>query len=419
MRAQFRCRSLHVKSRDWIPAVDSPRTEDLIHCAWDALTFEPQKLTGHLHYHGCTAFKIQILKFFFLFAMEPSSLAVPIVEEIAKEGLKSVPERYVRRQDERPILSTSTPLPEIPVIDLSKLLSEDLKSKTPQLEKLHSACKEWGFFQLINHGVNTSLVENVKIGVQEFFNLPIKEKEKFAQRQGDLEGYGQLFVVSEDQKLEWGDVFFMFTLPPNKRKPHLLPKFPSSFKDDLETYTGEIRKLGMQMISLMANALKVDPMEMTEIFEPGIQAMRRNYYPPCPQPELVMGLNPHSDGGGLTILLQANEVEGLQIKIDGQWIPVKPLSNAFIINIGDVLQMMTNGIYRSIEHRATINSKKERISIATFQVPNMESIVGPASSLITPETPALFKRISYTEYYRGYVSRELSGKSFLDSMRIN
>lgn len=350
--------------------------------------------------------------------MDLTSLTVPFVQEIAKEALKSVPERYVRPHDERPILSNITPLPEIPVVDLSKLLSQDHKGN--ELEKLHRACKEWGFFQLINHGVSTSLLENVKTGTQEFFNLPMEEKKKFAQRKGDVEGYGQLFVVSEDQKLDWGDVFFMFTLPPEKRKPHLLPNLPSSLRVALETYSGEMRKLGIQILNLMANALKVDDTkEITEIFETGIQSTRLNYYPPCPQPELVMGLNPHSDGAGLTILLQANEVEGLQIKKDGHWIPVKPLSNAFIINIGDVLEMITNGIYRSIEHRATVNSKKERLSIATFMMTSMESILGPAPSLITPETPALFRRISYGDYYRGFFSQELRGKSFLDNMRIN
>ncbi|XP_020222833.1 protein SRG1 [Cajanus cajan] len=349
--------------------------------------------------------------------MEPASLTVPFVQEIAKEALTSVPERYVRPYHERPILSTTTPLPQIPVIDLSKLLSQDLKG--PELEMLHCACKEWGFFQLINHGVSISLVENVKIGAQELFNLPIEEKKKFAQREGDVEGYGQLFVVNEDQKLDWADMFYMFTLPPEKRKPHLLPKFPSSFRDDLETYIGEMNKLCIQILNLMANALEVDTAEMTEGFEPGAQSMRINYYPPCPKPDLVLGLNPHSDAGVLTILLQANEVEGLQIKKDGQWIPVKPLSNAFIVNIGDILEITTNGIYRSIEHRVRVNTEKERLSIATFNLPSMESIFGPAPSLVTPEKPALFRRTSYAEYYRGFLSRELRGKSFLDGMRIN
>lgn len=67
-----------------------------------------------------------------------------------------------------------------------------------------------------------------------------------------------------------------------------------------------------------------------------------NYYSPCPQPEVVTGLSSHSDGGGLTILLQGNEVEGLQIKKDGFWIAVKSLPNAFIINLGDMLEVTIN-----------------------------------------------------------------------------
>ncbi|XP_020222832.1 protein SRG1 [Cajanus cajan] len=349
--------------------------------------------------------------------MEPSSLNVPFVQEIAKEALARVPERYVRPLHERPIISTTTPLPQVPVIDLSKLLSQDFKG--PELENLHYACKEWGFFQLINHGVNGSLVEKVKKGAEDFFNLPIEEKKKFGQREGEgVEGYGQAFVVSEEQKLEWADMFFMFTLPPHLRKPCLFPKIPLPFRDDLETYSAELKNLAIQIIDLMANALTVDTEEIRELFGEGIQSMRMNYYPPCPQPELVMGLNPHSDGGGLTILLQVNEVEGLQIKKDGSWIPIKPLPNAFIINLGDMLEIMTNGIYRSIEHRATVNIGKERVSVATFYGPGSEVIVRPAASLVTEKTPAVFKTVSVAEYYRGYLSRELRGRSYLDTIRI-
>ena len=83
----------------------------------------------------------------------------------------------------------------------------------------------------------------------------------------------------------------------------------------------------------------MDPKDMKELFEEGSQSMRMNYYPPCPQPEHVIGLAPHSDGIGLTILLQVNEVEGLQIRKDGMWVPVTPLPNAFIVNIGDMLEV--------------------------------------------------------------------------------
>ncbi|KAK2383926.1 protein SRG1 [Trifolium repens] len=322
-------------------------------------------------------------------------LTVPFVQELAKEALTKVPDRYVRLHQDRPILSSSsatTPLPQLPVIDLSKLLSHDLNQ--PELKKLHYACKEWGFFQLINHGVSGSLVENVKKGAEEFFNLPMEEKKKFEQREGDVQGYGQAFVVSEEQKLDWADMFFLFTLPSHIRKPHLFPSIPLPFRVDLETYCEELRTLAIQILDLMAYSLAIDPAEIRELFDQATQSTRMNYYPPC------------------------NDVEGLQIKKDGLWIPVKPLPNAFIINLGDMLEMATNGIYRSIEHRAMVNSEKERFSIATFYSPALNTIMNPAPSLVTPNTPAVFKRISAGEYFKGYLAQELRGKSFLNSIRV-
>jgi len=92
----------------------------------------------------------------------------------------------------------------------------------------------------------------------------------------------------------------------------------------------------------MTKALKVEPKEMLEFFDDLTQSTRMNYYPPCPQPENVIGLNPHSDADCLTILLQANDIEGLQIRKDGRWISVKPLANAFVINIGDMFEVIDN-----------------------------------------------------------------------------
>ncbi|KAL2475096.1 Protein SRG1 [Abeliophyllum distichum] len=343
-----------------------------------------------------------------------SSLQVPNVQEMAKEKLITVPSRYLRPNQDH--LVSSLPENEIPVIDMQNLMEGDIMDS--ELEKLHSACKEWGFFQLINHGVSSSKVEKMKLEIQEFFNLPIEEKRKFSQEAGDIEGYGQAFVVSEEQKLDWADLFFVITLPPHLRKPHLIPKLPAKFRDAIDEYAAELKNLDMKILNLMAKALHMKAEEMNVVFEEGMQSMRMNYYPPCPQPELVTGLCPHSDSVALTILLQVNEIEGLQIKKDGAWIPVVPIPNAFVINIGDILEMVTNGIYRSIEHRATVNSKKERLSIATFFNPNMDGDLGPAPSLVTPETPAKFKTISFADYLKGLFSRELDGKSYLDSMRI-
>ncbi|KAL0407464.1 UNVERIFIED_CONTAM: protein SRG1 [Sesamum latifolium] len=352
--------------------------------------------------------------------MEPklgASLPVPVVQELAKEKLTTVPPRYVRPdQHQHTILSTLSSLPQLPVIDMHKLSDKCLMDS--ELQALHKACQEWGFFQLINHGLDGAVVENMKLEVQEFFNLPIEEKNKFKQEEGDLQGYGQAFVVSEEQKLDWGDMFFVDTSPTPRRRPHLIPKLPTAFRDAIDVYASELKVLGMKILKLMAKALDMKAEEMETLFTEGMQSMRMNYYPPCPQPELVTGIYPHSDAVGLTILLQVNEMEGLQIKKDGVWISVSPLPNAFIVNVGDILEIVTNGAYRSIEHRAIVNSIKERLSIATFLSPNLDGHLGPAATLVTPQTPAKFKTIGVTEYFKGLFSRELAGKSYLDIMRI-
>ncbi|KAA3476843.1 protein SRG1-like [Gossypium australe] len=341
-----------------------------------------------------------------------SSLLVPSVQELAKNPLKEVPPRYVRTDEDSPIISRTNPLPQVPVIDMQKLSSKQ------ELEQLHYACKEWGFFQLINHGVSPSLVEKMKMETQEFFNLPMEEKKKVWQKPDEVEGYGQAFVVSEEQKLNWGDMFFMITLPTYLRKPHLFPSLPLTFRETLEAYSVELKHLAMKLLEVMGKALGMDPNDLRVLFEEGYQGMRMNYYPPCPQPELAIGLNSHSDAVGLTILLQINDMEGLQIRKNGIWVPIKPLPNAFVINIGDIMEIVSNGIYRSIEHRATVNSVKERVSVATFYNPKLEGDMGPAPSLITPQTPSLFRRIGVADFFKGLFSRELRGKSYLDVLKI-
>ncbi|KAK4261867.1 hypothetical protein QN277_004806 [Acacia crassicarpa] len=273
--------------------------------------------------------------------------------------------------------------------------------------------------QLINHGVRPSLVENVKKGVEEFFNLPVEEKTKFKKKAGEVEGYGQLFVVSEEQKLDWADMLHLTTLPPEARKPHLFPNLPLPFRDNLNEYCTELRKLAMELIMLMGEALNIEGTQMRELFEQGSQTVRMNYYPACPQPEKVIGLNPHSDASALTILLQVNDMQGLQIKKDDAWVPINPLPHAFVVNVGDIFEVVSsNGIYKSIEHRATVNSKKERMSMATFFNARSDGVIGPSPNLVTSERPPQFKTIPMSDFWKTFYTRQLRGKSNLDYLWI-
>ncbi|KAI3883356.1 hypothetical protein MKW92_039602 [Papaver armeniacum] len=328
-----------------------------------------------------------------------NGFSVPSVQELAKLTLAEIPSRYICT-GESPLTNIGASVIDdetVPVIDLQNLLSPEPVVGKLELDKLHSACKEWGFFQLVNHGVDALLMDNIKSEIKGFFNLPMNEKTKYGQQDGDIEGFGQAYIESKDQRLDWTDGFVMLSLPLHLRKPHLFPELPLPFRETLESYLSEMKKLSMVVFERMEKAL---------------QLVENNCM------TLVIGLTSHSDFSSLTILLQLNEVDGLQIRKQERWISIKPLSDAFIVNVGDVLEIMTNGIYRSVDHRAVVNSTNERLSIPTFHDPKLESEIGPISSLVTPETPALFRRGRYEDILTENLSRKLDGKSFLDYMRM-
>ncbi|KAL6333164.1 hypothetical protein AAG906_028347 [Vitis piasezkii] len=348
------------------------------------------------------------------------SIIVPSVRELVKEPITKVPPRYVHNQPDPQMAAAAAAdiwLQPVPVIDLHCLLHGD--SMDSELERLHSACKDWGFFQVVNHGVSSSLLEEFKGEVQDFFELPLEEKKKLWQQPDNHEGFGQLFVVSEEQRLDWSDMFYLTTLPFNLRKSDIFQKLPQKLRETLEAYSVEMKKLAMTILSQMTKALKMEAGEIRDMFSDGVQSMRMNYYPPCPEPDITIGFAPHSDADALTILFQLNDTEGLQIRKEGRWVPVKPLPNAFVVNIGDIMEIVSNGIYQSIEHRAMVNSAKERLSVATFFSSNLDSELGPAPSLISPQNPAIFQRVPTEKYFKDFFARRLDGKSYLKFMKID
>ncbi|ESQ54772.1 hypothetical protein EUTSA_v10025577mg [Eutrema salsugineum] len=348
-------------------------------------------------------------------ASQLSSIIVPSVQEMVKEKMiKTVPPRYVRSDLDKAEIDVDLNT-KIPVIDMNRLCSSTTMDS--EIDKLDFACKEWGFFQLVNHGMDSGFLDKIKSEIQDLFNLPMEEKKKLWQQPENMEGFGQVFVVSEEQKLDWADMFYVAMQPVGLRD--LFPKIPLPFRDTLDSYSAEVKSIARILFEKMAIALKIKPEEMEKLFDDELeQRIRINYYPPCPEPDQVIGLTPHSDSTGLTILLQVNEVEGLQIKKNGKWVSVKPLPNAFIVNVGDILEIITNGTYRSIEHRGVVNSEKERLSVATFHNTGMGKEIGPLKSFVERKKAAFFRSVTSEEYLKGFFSRELNGKAYLDDMRI-
>ncbi|KAK2985051.1 hypothetical protein RJ640_016971 [Escallonia rubra] len=155
------------------------------------------------------------------------SLPVENVQALASKNPKDIPLRYIRLELESDELLVDGSL-QIPVIDMSNLVIGEV-GYDEELAKLHRACKEWGFFQLLNHGASEA-IEHMKVATKEFFSLPLEEKMACAQLPNNIEGYGQAFVVSEDQKLHRGDMLFILPLPASRRNLSFWPQNPASFK---------------------------------------------------------------------------------------------------------------------------------------------------------------------------------------------
>ncbi|XP_057819919.1 protein SRG1 isoform X2 [Cryptomeria japonica] len=288
--------------------------------------------------------------------------------------------------------------------------------KQKELEKLGMACKQWGFFQAVNHGIPLSLTERMKAIVKEFIQLPLEEKLNY--KIEEFEGYGQAFVASDDQILDWADIMYLTTLPQEERKMNFWPTKPVDFRETVDQYALEIQKLGNTFLCLLSEyaGLKADC--FIKKYEKMTQLMRLNYYPPCPRPDLALGLSPHSDGYALTVLLQDDETVGLQICKDSEWIPVQPIPGALVVNIGDMLEVMSNGIYKSIEHRAITNMDRDRISIAMFYGPARETEVGPAPELIDELHPCQYRRFILADYMQNFLSGKLEGKKNIEFAKI-
>ncbi|TVU31728.1 hypothetical protein EJB05_23426, partial [Eragrostis curvula] len=318
-------------------------------------------------------------------ARNTGSLPVGNVQELAKTSTnisdEQVPERYIRVEagtDE--VISRYDSTLEIPVIDLSKLCNP--QSSYEERARLGSACQQWGFFQLINHGVPEEVICNLRKDISDFFKLPLEAKKAYSQLPNSLEGYGQVFVVSEEQKLDWADMFYLVLRPNESRDTRFWPAHPPSFRASIDRYSSETAKVVRCLLEFMAMDMGVEPESLLATFQGQPQGFRMNYYPPCRQANKVLGMSPHTDACGLTLLLQVNDVPGLQIRKDGKWFALEALDGAFIVNVGDVLEILSNGRYRSVEHRAVVHPSRERISAAVFHRPCQDALVGPLPELV-------------------------------------
>ncbi|OMP01571.1 Isopenicillin N synthase [Corchorus olitorius] len=303
---------------------------------------------------------------------------------------------FIQELEHRPKLSTIE-AEGIPLIDLSVLNSADAEPDPNTLQSLVSeignACKEWGFFQIINHGVSVEQRQKLEKASREFFAQPLEEKVKV--RRDDVKVYGYYDGEHTKNVRDWKEVFDFTvqnpTIVPASKNPddkeviewhNQWPDYPPELKEACEEYSEELEKLAFKLMELIALSLGLPPNKFHGFFKDQTSFIRLNHYPPCPAPDLALGVGRHKDAGALTILNQ-DDVGGLEVKrkSDGEWIRVKPTPDAFIINVGDIIQVWSNETYESVEHRVAVNSERERFSIPFFFNPAHYTNVKPLEEL--------------------------------------
>ncbi|WOL00014.1 protein DMR6-LIKE OXYGENASE 2 [Canna indica] len=339
------------------------------------------------------------------------------VRHLCDNGITKVPGRYILPLADRPRRIPVAPKAnlKLPVVDVGRLFSPD---RAQVLETLDAACKEYGFFQVVNHNVDCQVIGRmIEVG-KRFFELPFEERAKYMTT--DIRGAvrcGTSFNQTKDQVFCWRD-FLKLSCHPLETVLPFWPSSPSDLREKAISYAKNVKSLFMVIMAAVLQTLGVDTASSLEEFDEGSQLMVVNCYPACPEPDLTLGMPPHSDYGFLTFVLQ-DDVEGLQVLHRGEWITVDPLPNSFVVNVGDHLEIFSNGKYKSVLHRVLVNAAKSRLSVASLHSLSFDSVVRPSPELVNRERPKLYKDTDFAAFLDYITSCEPKQKSFLDSRKLS
>jgi aminocyclopropanecarboxylate oxidase len=191
----------------------------------------------------------------------------------------------------------------------------------------------------------------------------------------------------------------------------------------MKEFASEIKKLAERVLELLCENLGLEKGYLKRAFA-GSQGAptfgtKVSSYPPCPRPDLVDGLRAHTDAGGVILLFQDDQVSGLQLLKDGAWVDVPPMRHAIVVNIGDQLEVITNGRYKSVMHRVMTRSDGNRMSIASFYNPGADAVIFPAPALVGDgvaeekegdEGVAVYPRFVFEDYMNLYVRHKFEAK---------
>ncbi|XP_059291565.1 1-aminocyclopropane-1-carboxylate oxidase 5-like isoform X1 [Lycium ferocissimum] len=273
-----------------------------------------------------------------------------------------------------------------PTIDVSPFFrsEENEEGKKKTMEQIGEACVNYGFFQIANHGIPLDLLCRT------------------------MDMYKPFFACSDENKLSLPENYLKSTQNSVETYEHLVfrrsssgfnvcPKSPPHFKQVLEEMVSHLTKLGVVLESIISECLGLPPNFLANYNNDRSQdALMGLHYFPATEDENV-GKPAHEDPGCITIVYQ-DEVGGLQVHKDGQWIPIAPSKDKLVVNIGDMIQVLSNNKFKSATHRVVRPRGKNRYSFAFFYNVQGDKWVEPL--------PQFTKEIGVSPKYRGFLFNE-------------
>jgi isopenicillin N synthase-like dioxygenase len=276
---------------------------------------------------------------------------------------------------------------QIPIIDVGPLLAGDQGQRSTAAE-LRQACRESGFFYAVGHGVDEKLQARLVSLSRQFFaqNVEAKMSIRMALAGRAWRGYfpvgNELTSGRPDQKEgiyfgeELGSDHPQVRMGTPMHGANLFPDVPAGFRECVLDYMSAVTRLGHRLMAGIALSLDLEETYFADRMtgEP-LTLFRIFNYPVPPDPSL-WGVGEHTDYGLLTILMQ-DDAGGLEVRSRSRWVAAPPVANSFVCNIGDMLDRMTRGLYRSTPHRVRNAAARDRLSFPFFFDPGFHSRVQP------------------------------------------
>jgi isopenicillin N synthase-like dioxygenase len=287
----------------------------------------------------------------------------------------------------------------LPVIDAG-----DLRRAATQ-RAIDAACRDWGFFQIVGHGIAERTLDALRRQMRAFFALPLSSKHAIMRTAENPWGFYDRELTKH--RRDWKQVYDYG--PPDggaivPQLPRELPQFESA----IARFYAACDALALELVEVIAGNLGMPAGALDACFRPQHTSfLRLNYYPPCPKPvrptgfaavrEGYLGVNAHTDAGALTLLLQ-DEQPGLEVFHDHEWHLVEPRRNALVVNIGDIVQVWSNARYKAALHRGLASADAERFSAPFFFNPAYSTEYAPLPSTVDALHPPRYRPIHWGRF---------------------